>query len=150
MRSRKALWLLVIALFATALVAVGCGGSDNKNSDSTATAAQTPPATTDTSGGDTSTPPATTDTSGGGGAADPQIQAAVDACKQQIAAAPNLKDATKADLNKICEDIKSGNAADIQKVAREVCGKIIDDSGIPDGPAKDQAKMACDSVGATP
>jgi hypothetical protein len=149
MRSRKALWLLVIALFATALVAVGCGGSDNNKSDSTTTAAQAPPATTDTVGGDTSTPPATTDT-GGGGAADPQLQAAIDACKQQISAAPNLKDATKADLNKICDDIKSGNAADIQKVAKDVCTKIIDDSGLPDGASKDQAKMACDSVGATP
>jgi hypothetical protein len=141
MRSRKALWLLVIALFATALVAVGCGSSNDKTSDSTAaTSAATPPAST----GDTSTP------AGGGGAASPQIQAAVDACKQQIAAAPNLKDATKADLDKICEDIKSGNAADIQKVAKEVCSKIIDDSGLPEGAAKDQAKMACDSVGATP
>ena len=146
MRSRKALSLLVIALFATALVAVGCGGSDNNSSDTTATAAQTPPATTDTVGGDTSAPPATTDSA----AAGPQLQAAIDACKQQIAAAPNLKDSTKADLNKICDDIKSGNAADIQKVAKEVCTKIIDDSGLPDGAAKDQAKMACDSVGATP
>ena len=81
---------------------------------------------------------------------DPQIQAAIDACKQQIAAAPQLNDATKNDLNKICDDIKSGDAADIQKVAKEVCTKIIDDSGLPDGAAKDQAKMACDSVGATP
>ena len=149
MRSRKALWLLVIALLATALVAVGCGSSDDKSSNDT-TAAQTaatpPPSTTptpttptDAGGG--------TDTSGGGGASDPTIKAAVDACKQQIAAAPTINDATKADLNKICEEITSSDPAAIKKVAKDVCTKIVDDSNLPDGPAKDQAKMACDAVG---
>jgi hypothetical protein len=153
MRSRKTLWLLVIALLATALVAVGCGSSDDKSSnDSTAaatppatTAATPPPATTDTGGGDTSAP---TDTSGGGGgASDPTIKAAVDACKQQIAAAPTLNDATKADLNKICEEITSSDPAQIKKVAKDVCTKIVDDSNLPNGSAKDQAKQACDAVG---
>jgi hypothetical protein len=146
MRSRKPFWLLVIALLATALLAAGCGGDDKKKSDTT-TAAQT-----DTSGGagggDTST-----DTSGGdsgGGAADPNIQAAIDACKQQIASQPTLSDGVKTDLNKICEQIKSGDEAQIRQTAKDVCNKIVDEAGIPDGPAKDQAKQACDQAGATP
>jgi hypothetical protein len=150
MRSRKALWLLVIALFATALVTVGCGSSDDKSSNDTTaaqTTAATPPATTDAS-----TPPATTDSApptdtGGGDASDPAIKAAVDACKQQIAAAPTLNDSTKADLDKICEEITSSDPAQIKKVAKDVCTKIVDDSNLPDGPAKDQAKQACDAVG---
>jgi hypothetical protein len=140
MESKKVrLWLLAIALLATAMIAAGCG-SDNKKSDSSAsTAAQSQ------SGGSSSGGSTDTGGSSGGAAADPQVQAAVDACKQQIASQPTLSASVKADLQKICQKAASGDAKQVQQATKDVCKKLVQES-VPAGTARDQASAACDQA----
>ncbi len=154
MRSNGRLWLLVIALLATAMIAVGCGDDDDGgDSGGGTTAAQTE------SGGGASTEEAadsgggeaTEDSGGdaGGGAADPQIQQAIDACKQQVAANPTVSDDLKTEINKICDEIATGDADAIREKTKEVCRKVVEETA-PEGPARDQALQACDAATATP
>ena len=125
--------LLVIALTALMLVAAGCG-DDEEN------------------GGGGGGGGATTEESSGGGGGEsgvsdnPQVQAAVDSCKQAIQAQPTLSADVKSDLEDICEKAGSGDIKDAQQAAKEVCEKIVDES-VPEGAARDQAKQACAAAG---
>lgn len=131
--------LSAILTAALASVAVGCGGNDNNKSTST-------PAPS------TSGSAAQTTTSGGGGssssgstAANPQIQAAVDACKQSVDSNPQVPANAKSDLEGICEKAASGDATAVKKATKEVCLKIVD-ATVPSS-AKSQAEAACNSAG---
>jgi ABC-type transport system substrate-binding protein len=136
--------LVVIGLLVAGAVVVGCG-SDNNSSDNTS--ASTP--STDTgggSGGDTST----TDTGGGsGGSSNPQVQQAVQACKQQIAAQPGIDASVKADLTKICEKAATGDQQAVRDATKQVCTKLVE-ANVPSGSARDQALQACNQAGGTP
>lgn len=122
---------------ALASVAVGCGGNDN-NKSSTSTPA---PASTSSSSGSGSS----SSSGSSSAAADPQVQAAVDACKQSIDSNPQVKANIKSDLEGICEKAASGDADAVKKATKEVCLKIVD-STVPSS-AKDQAEAACNSAG---
>ncbi|HWH44878.1 MAG TPA: hypothetical protein VNT32_09105, partial [Thermoleophilaceae bacterium] len=78
------------------------------------------------------------------------VAQAVETCKQSVGSAPQLSDEVKSDLEELCEEAASGDAEDVQKAAQEVCTKIVEESGVPEGAAKDQALAACDQAGATP
>ena len=155
MRSNSRLWLLVIALLATAMIAVGCGDDDDGGDSGGGTTA----AQTDTGGGEATTeeaPPAETteeaapEDTGGGDASDPNVQAAIDACKQQVAANPSVSDAVKEDINTICDEIASGDADQIREKTKEVCTKIVEET-VPEGtPGREQALEACDAATAAP
>ena len=140
---RMRLLLVVVGLLVAGAFVVGCGGDDNKSDN---TSASTP--TTETgggSGGDTST-----EKSGGGAnPSNPQVQQAVEACKQQIAAQPGIDASVKADLTKICEKAASGDEQAVRDATKQVCTKLVE-ANVPDGPARDQALAACDQAGATP
>jgi hypothetical protein len=128
-------------------VVVGCGSDDDNGSDNTS--ASTP--TTDTgggSGGDTSTEESGGG-SGGGSADNPQVQQAVEACKQQIAAQPGIDASVKADLTKICEKAATGDEQAVRDATKQVCTKLVE-ANVPSGAARDQALQACDQAGATP
>jgi Spy/CpxP family protein refolding chaperone len=140
---RIRLVLVVIALLVAGVVVVGCGSDDNNDSS---TAAQTQ--STDTGGG-SSGGDKSTDTSGGGNASNPQVQQAVDACKQQIAAQPGISDSVKKDLTTICEKAASGDEQAVRDATKQVCTKLVE-ANVPSGPARDQALTACDQAGATP
>jgi hypothetical protein len=122
--------LVVLGLLVAGALVAGCGGDDNKSSDAGAkTAAAAEPAS-------------------GGAAVDannPQVQAAVDACKQQVQANPQISDGVKADLDKICEKAGSGDEKAIREASRDVCRKIVEETA-PAGPARDQALTACDQA----
>lgn len=127
---------IAIALAACGALALGaCGSSDQKSGSGSSSAAATTQASTTA---DVSTTAKTVDAS---------VQAAVDACKQSISAAPTLKDDVKADLTKLCDKAASGDATEVKKISKEVCLKIVDGSGVPAGDAKTQAEAACNSVG---
>lgn len=126
---RKITLLAMMLVFAFGAAAIaGCGGDDEKSSDTK---------TTETGGG------------GGGGAKDvsddPQVQAAVDQCKQAIDAQPALKADTKTELKTICEKAASGDIKDAQEAAKQVCTKIVEDT-VPEGAARDQASAACEQA----
>jgi hypothetical protein len=134
MKSR--LMLLVLGLLVAGVLVAGCGGDD---------------------GGGSSDAPATTaavaSDSGDAGRAevvdDPAIQQAIDTCKQQVAANPQISDKVKADLDAVCEKAASGDAAAAAEATRQVCLTIIDEAGLP-GSAADQAKAACEQATASP
>ena len=137
------LMLVVIGLLVAGVVVAGCGGDDNDDNGGGTTAAQT----TDTgggSGGDTST-----SDSGGSKPSDPQVQQAVDACKQQINAQPGISDSVKKDLTGICEKAASGDEQAVREATKEVCTKLVEEN-VPEGPARDQALTACNQAGQTP
>ena len=125
--------LVVIALMVAGVVFAGCGDDDDGGSDTTA--AQTE--STDTGG------------SGGANPSNPQVQQAVDACKQQIEAQPGISDSVKSDLSDICEKAASGDEQAVRDATKEVCTKLVEEN-VPDGPARDQALSACDQAGQTP
>jgi hypothetical protein len=127
------LLLVVLSLMLAGALLAACGGDDKKDSSAKATTAAAETGSGDTSG------------DSGGTAADPQIQQAIDACKQQVDANPSLSDAVKADLTKICEKAASGDAAAVQEATRDVCIKLVEES-VPSGPTQDQAKAACEQA----
>ena len=131
----KLFMLLVVALTALMLVAAGCGDDEEEGGGGGAAT------TTESSGGGSTTTPST-----GNAQADEAVQAAVESCKSSVNAVPNLKDDTKADLEKICEDAANGDAESVQKATKEVCEKIVEDT-VPAGAAQDQAKQACAAAG---
>jgi Spy/CpxP family protein refolding chaperone len=137
---RIRLVLVVIALLVAGVVVVGCGSDDNNDSS---TAAQTQ--STDTGGGSGGG----TSAGGGGNASNPQVQQAVDACKQQIATQPGISDSVKKDLTTICEKAASGDEQAVRDATKQVCTKLVE-ANVPSGPARDQALTACDQAGATP
>jgi hypothetical protein len=132
---------IAIVLASVGALALGACGSSGGSSNSSSNSSSTP-ASTSSGGGTASTTVAST----GNKQADAAVQAAVDACKQSISAAPTLSDSVKADLNKLCEKAASGNVQDVKKISKEVCLKIVDGSGVPAGSAKDQADAACNAV----
>ena len=135
--------LVVIGLLVAGVVVAGCGGDDNNDNGGGTTAAQTD--TGGSSGGDTST----SDSGGGGNPSNPQVQQAVDACKQQIAAQPGISDSVKKDLTGICEKAASGDEQAVRDATKQVCTKLVQEN-VPEGPARDQALTACDQAGQTP
>ena len=139
--------LVVIALLVAGAVVVGCGDDDDGGGDSTAAQTQS----TDTGGGSGGDESASTEESGGGGgnASDPQVQQAVDACKQQIQAQPGISDDVKSDLTEVCEKAASGDEQAVRDATKEVCTKLVEEN-VPEGPARDQALTACDQAGQTP
>jgi len=141
--------LVVIALLVAGAVVVGCGDDDDDGGGDS-TAAQTQP--TDTGGGSGGGDETTTEDSGGSGGAnpsDPQVQQAVEACKQQIEAQPGISDSVKSDLSDICEKAASGDEQAVRDATKEVCTKLVEEN-VPEGPARDQALTACDQAGQTP
>ena len=139
--------LVVIALLVAGAVVVGCGDDDDGGGDNTAAQTQS----TDTGGGSGGDETTTEDTGGSGGAdpSDPQVQQAVEACKQQIEAQPGISDSVKSDLSDICEKAASGDEQAVRDATKEVCTKLVEEN-VPEGPARDQALTACDQAGQTP
>jgi hypothetical protein len=139
--------LVAIALLVAGAVVVGCGDDDDGGGDNTAAQTQS----TDTGGGSGGDETTTEDSggSGGGNPSDPQVQQAVEACKQQIEAQPGISDSVKSDLSDICEKAASGDEQAVRDATKEVCTKLVEEN-VPEGPARDQALTACDQAGQTP
>lgn len=142
--NKKLLTMLVAGVLATSFAA--CGDDEEEPAAPAATPTEAVEPATD----DTATEDATTeDPSGGGtpaGATDEQIQAAIEACKQQVGSVPTISDDTRADLEQLCDKAASGDVQDAQETAREVCRKIVEDS-VPEGQARETALAACDTAG---
>lgn len=141
---------LFALLLAFGVVAVGCGDDDDdKSGDS-----DTPAAQTDAGAGAASEDDGA-DAGGEEPAGTPEnvdaaVAQAVEACKQSVGSAPQLSEDVKSDLEELCEEAASGDTEDVQKAAQEVCTKIVEESGVPEGAAKDQALAACDQATASP
>ena len=87
----------------------------------------------------------TSSSSSGSTSSNPQVQAAVAACKSSIDNNPAVKANIKSDLEGICDKAASGDADAVKKATKEVCTKIVE-SSVPAGSAQDQAKAACNTA----
>ena len=98
--SRK-LYLLLVTLLASGLIAVGCGDDDDD-------------------GGGGSDEPAKEESSGGGGGGDvpANVDAAVEQCEEQINSVPNLSDKAKKDLENVCQDAASGDEEAVREASK--------------------------------
>jgi len=144
---RLRLVLVVIGLMVAGAVVVGCGDDDDGGSGGGDTTAAEQ---TDTGGGSGGGGETTEESGGGGGnASNPQVQQAVEACKQQIEAQPGISDDVKADLSDICEKAASGDEQAVRDATKEVCTALVEEN-VPEGPAREQALTACDQAGQTP
>ena len=139
---RLRLLVVVVGLLVAGAVVVGCGDDNGSGGGDTGASApaETTEATTEESGGGSG---------GGANPSDPQIQQAVEACKQQIGAQPGISEDVKTDLEEICEKAASGDEQAVQDATKEVCVKLIEEN-VPEGPAREQALAACDQAGQTP
>jgi uncharacterized protein YceK len=129
----RKLCLGFIVICVGGVLLAGCGSSSKSSSD-TSGSASSPPATT----GSTSTP-----STNGALANNPQVKAAVAACKQSINAQPTLSADLKSKLSKVCDKAGTGDEAGAKKATQQVCEAIVNSGKIPSGPAKDQALAAC-------
>jgi len=142
----KRLTMVLVALFVLAVA--GCGDDE--------TTATTPPATT---AAPAATPaPATTETepeTGGAPAASsgipdtPEAKQAIEACKAQADANPQLSAKAKEKIGEVCEEAGSGDADGAAKASREACEILVEETA-PDGAAKQAALMACKQSTVTP
>jgi hypothetical protein len=122
----------------------GCGSSSSSSSSGGGTTSSTP--STTTSGGSTTTSGgSTTTSSSGGGSANPQVAAAVAACKNAINSAPTLDAADKSKLSDACDKAANGDLAGVKKVAEQVCNDVVKKTVPAAGQA--QAQAACKSIG---
>lgn len=147
----KRLITLMAALLVLGFVVAGCG-DDDSSSDSSDTAAQTvtDSVTDDEVVTDTETVTDETDTGtvtsddNGGAVVPKNLEQAVEQCKKNVNAAPQLSEDTKDDLEEICDKATSGDPEAMREAAAEVCRKVVEDS-IPSGtPGRDRALAACD------
>jgi hypothetical protein len=129
--SRK-LYLLLVMVMASGLIALGCGDDDDDGGGSDE------PAKEESGGG-----------TGGGGDVPANVEEAVEQCEQQINSVPNLSDDAKKDLENVCQDAAEGDEEAVREASKKVCETIIKDT-VPDGPAREQALSSCEQVGATP
>lgn len=143
---RMRLLLVVIGLLVAGAVVVGCGDDDNSSDN---TGASTPAETSGGSGDETATEESGGGSGGGANPSNPQVEQAVEACKQQIGAQPGISADVKADLEEICEKAASGDEQAVQDATKEVCVKLIEEN-VPEGPAREQALAACDQATTTP
>lgn len=147
----RRLHLLVLALLACALFAVGCGDDDEKSNNESDEPDVSESAPADTTAEETEEEAPAEETEEEAPAYDaPELpddvsDAAVESCKQSVNAAAQLSDDVKNDLEEICEKAASGDEDAVREASVDVCKKIVEDS-VPAGPAREQALDSCDAA----
>jgi hypothetical protein len=132
----KRLLVLLSALLACGLIAAGCGGDDDDDGGDDS------PATTESAPTDTGT---TNDEDTGDDAAPEDIDDAVQACKDSVAAnSAQLSEDLRSDLEDLCEQAAEGDEEEIRDASLEICKRVVEET-IPEGSARDQANAACES-----
>ena len=140
----KRLTILLVALLALGFVIAGCGDDDDDSgSDTTVTEQAT---TEDTA---TESESGSDGDAASGVPATPQAKAAIEQCKKQADANPQLSDAAKDKIGEVCEEAGSGDADGAIKATREACEIIVEDTA-PEGPGKQTALDACKQSTKTP
>ena len=132
----KRLTILLVALLALGFVVSGCGDDDDDNADEATTTQQQ--ATTEDK-----------DDAASGVPSSATVKEAVEACKKQADANPQLSDEAKDKIGEVCEEAGSGDADGAVKATREACEIIVEDTA-PEGQAKETALAACKKSTTTP
>ena len=137
----KRLAIFLVALLALGVTGAGCGDDEEDKSKEDA------PAQTEGSGADKPK-----DDSGAKvNPDDPQVKQAIEQCKKQADANPQLSSEAKSKVGDVCEEAATGDADAAIKATKEACEVIVEDTA-PAGSAKETALQACDKAGtrATP
>ena len=79
----------------------------------------------------------------------PQAKQAIEQCKKQADANPQLSSEAKTKIGEVCEEAGSGDADGAIKATREACEIIVEDTA-PAGPGKQTALDACKQSTKTP
>ena len=124
----RKLYLLLVTLLACGFIAAGCGDDDDDGGGSDE------PAQEQTGGSGT----------GDVDVSDEATKQAIEDCKQSVAAATNLSDTVKDELNTLCGEA-AGDVNAAREAAKRVCIAIIDET-VPEGPARDTAKQSCEQA----
>ena len=140
---KKMCVLMMVIVFAFAIAA--CGDDEEPASGGGATTEEaTPEEATPEAEATEATEEATTDP--GGGATDEQIQAAIESCKSSVQAqSGQLSEDVRADLEDICDEIKTGDAEEIRRLTIDVCVRVAEET-VPDGTARQQVIDACEQA----
>lgn len=134
--------LMMVLVFAFAVVA--CGDDEEPaGGGETTTEETTPTEGTET----TETPEATEEEPSDSGEVqdNPQVQAAVEQCKQAIQAQAQLSDDLKGELEDLCDKAASGDIKDAQEASVEVCKKIAEEL-VPDEATREQVIQQCEAA----
>jgi hypothetical protein len=110
--------LLIATVLVGAGLLVGCGSSSSTSSSGTSAPPSAAPSTS------SSTP----STSAGGSSPTPSsatLAQGIARCKASVAAAPTLSAESKNKLEGLCDQLASGNTAQVRKTAASVCQQII-------------------------
>jgi hypothetical protein len=127
----------ILALLGGALL-VGCGGGGSSSSSATTSQSTATTATTSSTPAPTSsTPTAATPSSA-------VLQQAAERCRSLIGTQASLPSTTKAKLEAICNKVAKGDTNSVRQAAQEVCGEIINNSGVA-AAIRAQALAACKS-----
>ncbi len=138
---------LLFAVIVLAFGVVACGGDDEEPASS---GTETTETTEDTGGTETTEDTGDTEDTGGeedtGGIEDnPDVQAAVESCKQAVQAqSGTLSDDLITELEGICDDAAT-DPEGAQEAAVEVCVKIAEEM-VPEGSARDQVIEQCEAA----
>jgi hypothetical protein len=133
---------MIKTLMALLVVAAFIGGCGSSSSSSSTASSSSAPATSSSTTAAASSSSASSSASGGSAIANnPAVKAAVAACKQRIAAAPNISADAKSKLSGLCDQAASGNEAGVLKAAAQVCQEIVKQS-VPQA-AQQQALASC-------
>jgi len=119
---------MIVAVIAAALVA-GCGGSSSSSTSSQTTSGQTTGSQTSLNG-TSPLPPAAG-------------KQAATSCKHAIQTQTKLTASEKTKLEALCDKAASGNGADLDRIAHEVCVELINVSHVPTGPLRERALALC-------
>lgn len=130
--SKKLFTLLAATVLAFGLIAAGCGGDDDETTDEPTVTEETTAEEETTAPEDAEAPPA-------------DIEQAVEACRENVQATPQLSDDVKSDLEELCEKAASGDEQEVREASREVCIKIVEET-VPEGSAREQALSACEQA----
>lgn len=136
--------LLMVIVFAFAVVA--CGDDEEPASGGGTTTEETTPEVTEEEGGGEE---AGGEDTGGSVEDNPQVQAAVEQCKQAIQAQAQLSDDLKGELEDLCDKAASGDIEDAQEASVEVCKKIAEEM-VPDEAAREQVIASCEQAATNP
>lgn len=142
---RMRLVLLVIGLLMAGVLLSACGDDDDEGGGGGGdTTAQT-----DTGGEGGGDQTATEEGDPGADPSGPQVEQAVEACRQQIESQPGISEDVRSDLLEICEKAASGDEQEVREATKEVCVKLIEEN-VPEGPAREQALASCEQATTTP
>ncbi len=137
----RRLSVLLVALLVLGFAVAGCGEDEDESKNDDAKPAQRAPAETDAA----EEPDTESESEDSAGAGAPQSEEAIEQCKAQVDANPQLSDEAKSKIGEVCENTAQNDPEAAAEATRETCRIVVEESA-PAGPAREAALEACDQA----